>query len=482
MTSTRTLEVRLVRSFGLLLAAVVLGASASLPPPGTVDPQVQLVIGVFLATVVLWITKPVPYAVSSVLSVVLLFALGLTDTFPAAASGFASTLVFFFVVLLLIGQSVAKVGLDDWVANRLVSTTSTPRSSVRRLSATILLLAFVMPSGIARTVTFMPVIDQINERYRLGDDSQFRRLGYYVIGHVNPLASLAIMTGGGMAITTAEVVNSTVGTITWIEWAVYMTPPTILLYAAPVATASAVYRVNTDAGADRDGSPAEDGGDRSVESAVEPLTFDQQVVVAVLLLTILAWGVGSFVGVPALVPAMLAVLVFSLPWFRIITVEEVRDLSWGIIFLVGAMLSLLDVMRDLSAFDLVVDVLFAGVPGLQSGLATLFVLFGFAVLIRGTFSSVSASLLLLLPILLEFAPILGLNPLYVSLSLPFVLGAAVFLPFNQPTVLIAYERGPLELSEIHALGLMTTVYGFLVAALCWLLYWPFLDGLIAGLP
>jgi hypothetical protein len=31
-----------------LLAAVVLGASASLPPPGTIDPRVQLVIGVFL--------------------------------------------------------------------------------------------------------------------------------------------------------------------------------------------------------------------------------------------------------------------------------------------------------------------------------------------------------------------------------------------------------------------------------------------------
>lgn len=465
----------------------MLGASALLSVPGTVDYQAQLVIGVFVATVILWITKPVPYVVSSVLSVVLLFALGLTDTFSEAVTGFASTLVFFFIVLLLIGQSVAKVGLDDWVANRLVSASSTPRNSVRRLSVTILALALIMPSAVARAVTFMPVVDQVNERYQLGDDSRFRRFGYFLLGHVNPLASLALMTGGGMAIVTAEMINSMVRPFTWIEWAFYMTPPIILLYSASAVTACYGYRVS----AKRRSNPVvssvgvsslvENGGESSPEAAVESLTADQKVVVTVLLLAIVSWIAGSFVGVPAIIPATAVVLVFSLPWFRIITTAEIRDISWGVVFLMGAMLSLLDVMRELSAFDVIIRVLFSRAPLLQSELATLFVLFAFAVAIRGTFSSVSAALLLLFPIFLEFAEILGLNPLYVSLSLPMVLGSVVFLPFNVPTVLIAYERGPLEAVEVLLLGLITLTSGFLVAAFSWLVYWPLLDSAMGGL-
>lgn len=472
-------DIELVPLLGLLAAATALAAGVLTPFGVTVDPQIQLVIGVFACTVILWITKPVPYLVSSVLAVVLLFGLGLTDSLAQAATGFSSTLVFFYVLLLLIGKSVAKAGLDDRVARRLVTATSTPRSSVRRMSVAVFLLALVMPSALARTVTFMPVFDRINTIYRLGESSPFRRLGYYILGHANPLASLALMTGGGMAIVTAEMINSMVRPITWIEWAFYMTPPIILLYSAAVFGAGLRYGVGRDRQIIDERSSAQDERPE-FDGTTEPLTFDQEIVVVMLAVAIVAWIGGSFVGIPAIIPAMAVVLVFSLPGVGIITATEVRDLSWGIVFLMGAMLSLLDVMRELSAFDLVVDLLFSNVPILQSALFTLFVLFGIAVLIRGTFSSVSAALLLLLPILLEFATILGLDPFYVSLSLPLVLGSAVFLPFNVPTVLIAFERGPLEMAEVLTLGLMTLAVGFLVAALSWVFYWPLLDSVLSG--
>ena len=247
-----------LRYLGVLGAATVLGGGLVAPVPGALDGdrEVFLALAVFGATVILWITKPVPYAVSSLLSVVLLYALGLTDTFQAAVSGFASTLVFFFVTLLLIGRSVAKVGLDDRVADRLVTPTSTPAGSIRRLAAAVLLLAFVMPSGLARTVTFMPIVDRINDVYGLGDRSAFRRLGYYVVGHVNPLASLVVMTGGGMPIVTSELVNTMVRPFTWVEWVAYMSPPIVFLYVTSVVAAGLVYRVDGDALADRAGRRA----------------------------------------------------------------------------------------------------------------------------------------------------------------------------------------------------------------------------------
>jgi anion transporter len=475
-------DVDLLRHLGLLVAAGVL-LTGLVAPVSVVDYRVQAVLSVFLATIVLWITKPVPYAISSLFCVILLYALGLADTFQAAVSGFASSLVFFFFLLLLVGQSVSKVDLDSWVADRLAFETSTPRRSIRRLGTALLALAFLMPSGLARTVTFMPVIDQINDTYDLADDSNFRRLAYYLIGHVNPLASLVVMTGGGMPITTSEIINSTVRPFTWLDWVVYMAPPVVLLYTGAVLVASVVYRVSDAVDGSRSETASASGSENTVQSnggAVDPLTRAQKVVVGALLTAIVLWIVGSFVGVPAIVPAMAVVFVFSLPGVRIITVDDIASVNWGIVFLMGAMLSLLDVMQELGAFEVVIDAMSSSATVFQAGLVTMFVLFCFAVLVRSCFASVSAALVLLLPVLLEFASALELDQLYVSLSLPIILGAAVFVPFNVPTVLIAYERGPLTRTEVVGLGMMTLVLAFLVVGFGWFVYWPTLEGVLGG--
>ena len=470
MRSTRLAALATTETIGLLLALGILVSGYAVPPPAGVDADVQLVLSVFFATVVLWVTEPVPFAVSSLLSVILLYALGLVDSFGAAVSGFAETLIFFFILLLLLGKSVSKVDLDDWVAKRLVSATSTPQSSVRRLSLTILSLAFIMPSGMARTVTFMPVIDQVNELYDRPADSPFRRLAYYVIGHVNPIGSMALMTGGGMAIITAEMINSMVRPITWVEWAIYMTPPIVTLFLGCIAAASVYYDV--------EGVEREPAGTGDASASADPLTREQWIVIATLFAGILMWIVGSFLGIPAIIPAMIMIFVFALPRIEIVTTAEFREISWGIIFLIGAMLSMLDVMEELDALSFVIEVLIAGLPMDRHLVLVLAILLAVTLAFRGLFSGVSASIVILLPMLIQFADILGLHPLFFSFALLIILGATTFVPFNQPTILMAFERGPLSLREVIGLGAVTLLIALAVVGVSWLVYWPLVDDLV----
>jgi anion transporter len=462
---------------GLGVAAVLLVGGTVGPPVGGVDGTVRTVLAVFAATLVLWITKPVPYAVSSVLCVALLHALGTVPTFADAASGFASTLVFFFVVLLLVGRSVANVDLDDWVAARLVAARDTPRRSVRRLSVMVLLLAFVLPSGLARGVTFMPIIDRINASFGAPADSQFRRLAYYVIGHLNPVASLALMTGGSMAVATAELVNASVRPLTWVEWALYMAPPTVLLFACCTVLGARYYDVPGDVPSDAaTGADADSDGD---DPTLEPLGRDQRLVLGGLGGAIVMWIVGSFVGIPTLVPAVLLVVLFSLPGVGVLDASDVRAINWGIVFLVGAMLSLLDVMRTVGAFDLVVEAFGVVVPPGAPDAVVVAAVFAVAVLVRGTFSSVSASFVVLFPIVLEGLSTTDVTPLYVSFGLTTILMAATFLPFNNPAVLVAYDRGPLDATDVFRLGLLTLAVAVVVVVLSWTVYWPFVDSVVA---
>lgn len=470
------------QSAGLVLAVALVAGGSLLSPPG-IEPDVRLVLAVFFATVILWITKPVPYAVSSLLAVVALYAIGPAETFAEAASGFASNLVVFMILLLLIGKSVARVGLDAWIAGRLVSRTDTPRDSVPRISGAILLLAFVLPSGVARTVTFTPIIDAIGEGFDLEDDGGFRRLLYYVIGHLNPIASMALMTGGGMAIATAEMISTGVRPITWIEWALYMTPPTVALFVLLTAVATVVYDVDDQSLVD-DARLGTDGGADAMEleaAGSAPLDREQRIVVATLFVAIVLWIVGSFLGVPTIVPAALVVAVFALPGVGIVTAESFGQISWGIVFLIGAMLSILEVMEAVDAFDPVVGALAAGLPTGASTVLTVGLLLSAAVVVRSAFSTVSASFIILFPIVLEFGRLLGVETLHLGFALAIVLMTATVLPVNNPTVLIAYERGPLSVREVFALGMATLAAGFLVAGVSWAVYWPAVDVLVESI-
>lgn len=457
-----------VRSFGLLLALVVLIVGVLSPAPGRMTQEIQLVLTVFFFALILWLTKAIPYALSSVLSVTLLFTLGITDTFEEAVIGYASTLVFFLFILLLLGNTISKVKLDERVAKSLLSSQSTPRRTIRSLASNLLVLSFLMPSAMARTVTFIPVVHRLTTAYGLDQNSNFTRSSFILLGHVNPIASMALMTGGGMAIITSEIINSSIRTITWVEWGIAMIPPTLALYCLSAISAERIYGVNDTVTVDQD-----DDEMQLAEEEASQLTRDQRIVGVVMIGAILGWIIGSFIGLPTIVPAICAGAILALPGIDIITADDIRDVSWGVLFLIGAMFSILNVMDTSGTLVYVVDgitqyVPFSSLPTWQA-VTSLLVL---AVCIRVFFSTASAAIVIVLPIILEFGEITGTNPLYLALSVLIIIGSTTFLPFNTSAVLISFDRGPLTNREVVSFGFVTMCLSTVVIVLSWLFYWP----------
>jgi anion transporter len=450
---------------GLLVAVVLLLVGVLLPMPTGVSPSVQRVLAVFLVALVLWLTRPVPYVVSSVLCVVLLFALGTVDSFAAAATGYTSTLVFFLLLLLLLANAIDSVGLDAQLANRLLSTERTPPQALRSIAGGMLALALVMPSAMARAVTFVPIVERLAGRF--APRETFERGAFLLLGHVNPVASMALMTGGGMALVTSEIVNGSVRTVTWVEWAVLMLPPTVLLYGLATALAGSFAGISetTIAEAETSFLPDGDGG--------ESLTREQYIVGLVTVGALVGWVIGSFLGVPTVLPAVVAVTVLAFPGVGIITAEDIAEVSWGIIFLIGAMLSILDVMEATGAITVIVDGLTRVIPfGTLAHWQVVAALLAIAVGIRVLFSTGSAAIVVALPIVLEFGRAFGVDRLYLALSVLLVVGSTTMLPFNTTAVLVSMDRGPLSHRDVAAFGFLTMLLSLGVVVASWLIYWP----------
>ncbi|MFB6071100.1 MAG: SLC13 family permease [Halanaeroarchaeum sp.] len=380
---------RSVSSAGLVLGAIVLLAGATADAGWDPTEQMALALGVFAIT--MWTTKSVPISISSVAIVSLLPLLGLVEGFSAAASGFATRLIFFLILLFLLGEVVAKTDLDEQFAKRLILASSTPKRSFQKLSEYLFVVAIFMPSGIARAITFVPLVDTLNDMYGLSDRSDFLDASFLFLGHVNPIASLALMTGGGMALLSSEIIRMNVRPVGWLEWAVYMVPPVLTLYFAAVLLIQTVYQVD-------------DATSASVADDVGPMTGEQRIVAVVMTVTISLWLAGSLVGIPTILPPLLAVVVLAAPGIGIVTGSDVGNLNWDVLLMVGAVLSLVDVLQSSGALERVIDALLAVVPlaTYPTWLSVLAILSG-TVIVRMLFSTGSACLAVTLPVIIPLA-------------------------------------------------------------------------------
>lgn len=454
--------VGLVAATSILIIGTIRPSSAALTVNG------QRTLAIFLASLVLWLTRPIPYVVSSILSVTLLFALGTVDSFNGATTGFTSTLVFFLLLLLLLGNAITSVSLDRQLARHLLTADSTRRGTLRSVAGSILVLALMMPSAMARAITFIPIVKRLAAAFGSDADDRFESAAFLILGHVNPIASMALMTGGGMALVTSEIITTSVQPITWVDWAVLMLPPTVFLYTLAALAAGLFMQVGKTTINTNGGVRLETDG-----NGTNSLTREQRLVGIVLLGAIVSWIGGSFVGLPTVLPAVVAVTVLSLPPVGVITAEDIAEVSWGIIFLIGAMLSILDVMDATGAITALTDALTRWIPfATLADWQIITVLVTLAVAIRVLFSTGSAAIVVALPIVLELAAVFDINRLFLALTVLLVVGSTTILPFNTTAVLVSMDRGPLSHSDVASFGLVTMLLAIGTAVVSWLAYWP----------
>lgn len=447
------------------VACLVYGIFAT--PPAGLSHAGLLTLGVFGFGLILWQSKAIPLVATSLLVVGALYAFGIVKSFPEATSGFASTLFFFFFTILTLGHSISKVGLDKHVAQRLLATSSTSRASHRQLGKYILLLSFIMPSGLARMVAFTPIIDEVRQQYELDRDGSFATSSFLLLGQLNPIASMSLMTGGGLSIIGAQLIHTAGYEIDWLDWAVYMLPPTIFVYAVGFFT---VAQLHPPTGGDRPDNQ------RRATQSTEPLTPSQWVVILVIGGTLLAWAVGSFLELPTLLPAIVAVGLLSAPPVRVLGPEDFSTISWGILFLVGSMLSLIEALEATGTFEWVIGAVAGVVPFSAFGAPTaVAVLLAIVVAMRLLFPTGSTCLIVMIPIVISFGRTYDLNVLYLSLSTVLLVGSTVLVPFHLPPSLLAYNRGFVDTHEVFVYGLCTLTIAMLGVCIAWSVYWPFVE-------
>ncbi len=468
------------RAFVLrLLAGPAAFAIVRATPLAGLAPEAHLALGVYAWIVAWWVTRPVPWAVTSFLPFVLLpiFAeMGLSDV----AATYGHVILPYLVGVMLFGHAFQKHGLARRIALAALCVPGVARSGSGLILA-ILVVSAVMSavvSDLAVIVMMTPIALSVMHSVAPGA----RRM--------SAAASLAVLYGaaaGGLATPAGIVFNAltlslldrfTGYSVSFAQWV----STGVILTAAhfPVCYLILKFMLPPEV----DAIPNARARFLKEREQLGPVSRGERNVLLVLVLMLVLWTLPTVAEIAFLeiwyVPPVAMVLLFALPADakRAEMTLEARDfqkgVGWNVLFLVLGGMALADVLTTLGSIDWLAGTLTgnltAGALPWVAGLAT--------VLLTQLGSGAAASIVVS-TILFPIAEALGYNSTILARIIAGTAQAVVF-PWSSPASATTFSFGAVGFGTMFKVGLIATVLTSIVVIVLSMILVPAMEAFTVG--
>jgi sodium-dependent dicarboxylate transporter 2/3/5 len=439
------------RAILILTFALIVGAAVSRIPFDGLSEAGRLTFGIFTVAALLWVLEPFPLYVTSfiivILEVVLLGRSG--GPLGLKGSGYMIFLNPFFssVVVLLLGgfvmaQAVKRYGIDTWLLRRLLRRIGNKPGTV--LLGMMVLTAFLSMwiSNTATTALMMAIALPVVSTFP--GNEPFRRAMILGIPFASNIGGIGTPIGSPPNAIAIGFLEQSGFEMTFLGWMTIGVPIVIVLIFVCWLTLFLMNR------------PKIEHVELELSEEAESLDNRSKFILASFLLVVILWLTSSVHGIPSSIVALVPfVLFFGL---RLLDDDDLRELGWGILFIVGGGMSLGVAMNEsgLSAW-IVSQIDFAAM-----GTLAILLLFALAAVIMTTFISNSATANLLLPIVVG---ITAVSPTSSALVVAIAASAAMILPVSTPPNAIAYGSGQIEVKDMAGAGSVITAISMIFVTL-----------------
>ncbi len=425
---------------------------------GDLTGESSRMLAVFGAAVILWITEAIPLAATSIgviLAEILLISdeavVGLSDGYDAPAyQSFFATLAHPVLMLFLGGfvlaDAAAKYRLDRNLAGVLLRPFGrSPRALVGGLMAITATLSMFM-SNTATTAAMMAVVLPVAAGLDAADPLRVSLvLSVPVAANVGGLGTPVGSPPNAIAL--GRLSDEGID-VNFLEWMLLGVPVAIVA----LASAWAILVRRYPAGIDQVELSIGGAFDRSRDAMLLYVVFGA---------TVLGWITEPFHGIPSSIVGFTPVVLLLAT--KVVGVDDLRHISWHVLWLVGGGIALGNGVTATGLDDWLVG-LFD-----WSSLSTLLLLAALAALsiVMSTLISNSATANLVVPIGVGLATsaAIDLDPLLAGVVIAMSCSLAMALPVSTPPNAVAYATGNVATRDLAIVGLLVGAIGLVLVVL-----------------
>jgi sodium-dependent dicarboxylate transporter 2/3/5 len=448
----------------VLVAFFMVFLSYVLPTPAGLTREGQVMIGILAMAALLWITEPIPLAVTSLLIMILQPLLGVIPAGDVFAS-FGNKAVFFLIGAFILAAAIEKHGLHRRIALRFLRFFENhPKFFSLGIMTACAFLAFVMPEhGVA--ALFLPIIASILIATKvMPRQSNFGKISMLAIAYGCSIGSLGTLVGGArnpLAIGILANLSPPIN-VTFFEWCLYAMP--VVFIALPLVWLVLLFTFPVEL---KDIADAKQEIDRQV-SAEGKMKTHEGIVLVILLLTIALWIMFSsqqYFGLAA-ISILSGVLLF---FTGCITWNDVEQrVPWGIILLYGGAITLGVGIQTTGAGAWLAGLIF-NVVG-NNLYVVILIMIVFSILLTEIMSNVGA-VAILLPIGIAVAEKTGFSPLLSSMIIALCGGLAFMLVISTPGNAITYSSGYYSTRDMFRAGVVSSAICMAIVFCVAVFYW-----------
>ncbi|NLC55006.1 MAG: DASS family sodium-coupled anion symporter [Erysipelothrix sp.] len=467
----------LMAKYGIYVSLAVLLVLYFMPLPNGMTEVGQKSLAIFLFALIMWVTKPIPIYLTSLIAILILPLTGAVESTKVAFGTLGFEVIWLMVAAFVLTSAMNQTNLGKRFALNMVTKYGrTPKALLAVLVVVNFALAFFVPSTTARASLLVPIVLILLEIYQaLPGESKFGKLLMLQGVQNNHFATSMIMTAtSGQVIAIGFINEMTGASLGYMDWLIGSMPQAILTAVVMFIIGLKIFKPETLAS----DMKAVNGRMTSQLAELGAMTTREKKAAAYFALTLFLWATGDYqkallgfeLGTTQV--AVLSMVLMLMPKIGVIEWKE-ANIKWDLMLFSAGAYAVGNALNDSGGATWVIDGLVnrIGLDLLPHSVVAVVLIF-ISVFSHIIFTSKTVRTTILIPATVTLAVSLGMEPVPIALAVAFGIAYTTTLPPHSKVNTLYFSTGYFSVLEQLLFGLLASFVGSVMISLVYFLWLP----------
>lgn len=449
--------------------------------PETVTPEAQKSMALFAFALIMWIARPIPIYLTSIILILLLPLIGAVEDQEIVFGALGFDIIWLMVSAFVLTSAMSATNLGKRIA--LYLTTKFAKTPTQVLVVFVIvnyILAFFVPSTTARASLIVPIALIILEIYKaVPGKSNFGRLLMLQGVQNNAFATSVVMTATSAQVLAIGFINEQAGgDVGYMEWLLGSLPQAIITTVIAFIVGMCLYKYKDEM------TGAMGGAAETLKKQLEelgPISVREKKALFIFLLTLFLWATGDYqeawfgFEISTEQTAVLGMLLCLLPGIGVISWKE-ANIKWDLMIFSAGAYAVGNAVDDSGAASWLIGNLVEaiGLDRMNPSLVAVILIF-ITVFSHMIFTSKTVRTTILIPAVITLAQGFGIDPVPLALVCAFGISTTITLPPHSKVNTLYFGTGYFDVKDELIFGLISC---FIAACAMSLIYFTWIHVII----